>query len=139
MAKRVKKMPLEQFEAVRRRDWVPVGLAGAAVPEWLQGIPLETIHCIAGSGTLYRRMSYSGGAAIMGGDLIGGIDVYRYAPDDPVELNKDWYAVLIDPDDDTMLLIDGPIRDDEHWIDELPQRLKGIEVLAVPKPGSHDG
>jgi hypothetical protein len=59
--------------------------------------------------------------------------VYRLAPDDPVELNKDWYAVLIDPDDDTMLLIDGPIRDEEHWIDELPQRLKGIEVLAVPK------
>ena len=29
--------------------------------------------------------------------------------------------------------IDGPYKDNEHWIDEIPERLEGAEILAVPK------
>ena len=116
-----------------KRDRTPVSLAGAALPEWMLGIPQDMLYSVVGSGTMFRGAAYSGGRAIPSGELIGGIDAYRLAPDDPVELNKDWYAVIRHPDNDNMLLVDGPFQDDEHWIDELPQRLKGIEVLAVPK------
>ena len=51
-----------------------------------------------------------------------------------MNLNKDWYAVVAVPEKDAMYLISGPFRDDEHWLDEIPERLKGAEVLGVPKP-----
>ena len=72
-------------------------------------------------------------ALVSSGELIGGIDVYRRDPDDPVELNKDWYAVLRDPGTDAMFLVSGPFRDEEHWLDELSARVRDAEILALPK------
>jgi hypothetical protein len=66
-------------------------------------------------------------------DCAGGIDVYRNSRDDPVELNKDWYAVVAIPGTDTMFLVEGPFKDDEHWLNEIPKRLRGAEILGVPK------
>jgi hypothetical protein len=66
------------------------------------------------------------------GALVGGIDVYRYAPDDPVALNKDWYAVHAASDG--VLRVHGPIRNAEHWLNEVPARYKGIEVLGGAEP-----
>jgi hypothetical protein len=64
--------------------------------------------------------------------LIGGIDVYRNSPDDPVALNKDWYAVVTIADTDSMLLVRGPVHDSEHWLNEIPERLKGASIVSVP-------
>lgn len=125
-------MPVDQFEAVLQRNWRPVSLAGEAMPAYLRGIPEELLHSVMASGGMNSGQSYHG-RAIPSGELLGGIDVYRHAPDDPVELNKDWYALVIDPHDHTMVLIDGPLKDDEHWLNELPARLQGAEVLGVPK------
>jgi len=85
----------------------------------------------------------SGSSALVGGYAstsipsaaqIGGIDVYRGSTDDPVALNKDWYAVLRNADAGAFL-VEGPIRDREHWLDDLPERLRGIEVIGlVEKP-----
>jgi hypothetical protein len=61
--------------------------------------------------------------------LVGGIDVYRHAPDDPKPLNKDWYAVIDLPEDREHLLVDGPQRDHEHWIDRVPPRLAPKKIL----------
>lgn len=133
----VKKMPMSQFMAVMRRNWVPVELCGEAVPDWARNIPSEISHSIMASGTIFGGAPYSS-EQIPSGELIGGIDVYRKSPDDPVELNKDWYAVVVVPGTDGMLLVDGPFKDAEHWLNELPQRLKGVGIWGVPKklPGS---
>jgi hypothetical protein len=65
--------------------------------------------------------------------LIGGIDVYRNAPDDPVEFNKDWYAVLWNNSDDQHLLIRGPHRPEiDHWLNDIPKQVKQISLYGLP-------
>ena len=65
--------------------------------------------------------------------LVGGIDVYRHSPDDPLPFNKDWYAVVTHPDDPIMLLVDGPQKDAEHWLESIAERYEGLEILGGPK------
>lgn len=138
MAKRVKRMPEEQFLKITERDWNPVGLVGDAVPSWLRGIPADKLNSIYASGGKFEGLPH-GDERIPSKEIIGGIDVYRNAPDDSVELNKDWYAVIVDQDNEGMLLIVGPIRDDEHWIDEIPKRLEGAKVVGVPRKPVESG
>ena len=128
---RVKLMPQQKFAEVMKREWAPVKLVGEAVPEWLKGIPTGVVHSIYASGTQLPGISYSN-TAVSAASLIGGIHVYRNAPDDPVELNKDWYAVVAIPNSDSMLLVLGPNKDAEHWLNEIPGKLKGAEILGVP-------
>lgn len=135
MAKRIKKISSDQFREIQSRQWHPVRIEGDAIPDFLKGIPSEKIHSIVASGTCLHSMAYEDNI-IPSGQLVGGIDVYRNAPEDPVELNKDWYAVIKVPDTDSMLMVSGPIKDDEHWIDKMPDRLKGAEILGVPKPSN---
>lgn len=130
--KRLKKMPEAEFEEVMKREWQFVQLADGSTPSWLQGLPAEKRAKVMASGTQMPGVSYSS-ETVPSGQLIGGFDVYRNAPDDPVDYNKDWYAVVKGPETDTMLLIDGPFKDDEHWINDIPERFKGAEVFAVPK------
>ena len=128
---RIKKMPLEEFQKVMKCEWSPVEIPENALPSWTKNIPGNIRYLIAGSGSEFGGIPYKS-PAIQSGDLIGGIDVWRKAPDDPVELNKDWYAV-VKVDDEPMLLVEGPFKDGEHWSNELPDRLKNIEILGVPK------
>lgn len=137
---KIKKMPLDQYQEVLGREWLPVQLFEDAIPDWAKTIPKEILGAIFASGT----RSVSGIASyqsqlIPSGELIGGFDVYRKAPDDPVEFNKDWYAVVRCEDDPTILLVDGPFKDAEHWLDEIPKRLNGVEVFGVPKPIPNEG
>lgn len=132
MAKRVKKMSIGEFNEIQQREWGAVQLVAGAIPEFLRGIPDEKLHSVVASGTRLPGVGYSD-HLVPSGELIGGIDVYRNAPDDPVELNKDWYAVLRDPDSDAMVLVSGPFKDDEHWLDELSPRVRDAEILAIPK------
>lgn len=132
MTKRVKKMDIDEFEEVMNREWSTVQLNPDAIPEFLKGIPDEKINLIVASGTWLQGMHYSDDL-VPSGEIIGGIDVYRNAPDDPVELNKDWYAVLRHPDSNAVLLISGPIEDDEHWLDEVSLRVQRAEIVAIPK------
>jgi hypothetical protein len=133
MAKRtrIKKMPREQFQGVLNLNWAPVRLEGKAIPFWMRRIPEEALHSIYASGTPMPGIPYSD-PVVPSGSLIGGIDVYRHAPDDPVKLNKDWYGVITLAGSDSMLLVCGPLSDSEHWLDEIPERLQGATVLAVP-------
>ena len=101
MTKRVKKVSRELFEQIQAREWRPVQLEGDFIPPVLRGIPLEKIYSIVASGTLEPGLAYSD-EVIPSGVLVGGIDVYRNAPDDPVNLNKDWYAVVSVPETDTI-------------------------------------
>lgn len=36
-------------------------------------------------------------------------------------------------EDPTILLVDGPVKDREHWLNEIPDRLNGVEILGIPK------
>ena len=130
--KRVKKISKKQFEEVIRRNWVPVRLVGDALPDFARGIPKQVLHTFLASGQYKYEAPYKS-AMIPSGNLIGGMDVYRNAPDDPVALNKDWYAVVSSDQDETMFLVEGPIKDDEHWIDDIPKRYAGVQVVGVPK------
>ena len=130
--KRNKKMPLTQYEHVLDRKWTPVQLLGKSRIEWMKNIPSHLVDSVYASGSCTSTMNYTGDYPLPSGDIIGGMDVYRTAKDDPVELNKDWYAVIVDKENDNMLLVCGPIKDDEHWIDEIPERLKGATIYDVP-------
>lgn len=128
---RIKRMPEDQFHEIMNRNWAPVQVAGEAIPTFLQHIPSDKLHSVYASGGPYTDVVYSGGA-IPAGELIGGVDVYRYSPDDPVALNKDWYAVIKTSEVDTIFLVAGPIKDNEHWLNEIPARLADVEILSVP-------
>ena len=132
MVKRAKRMHLDEFKEVMKREWSTVRLDPGSVPEFLNGIPEKKLHSVVASGTQLPGIDYSD-RYLSSAELIGGIDVYRYAPDDPVELNKDWYAVLQDPDSDAMFLVSGPFKDDEHWLDEISPRVRDAEILAIPR------
>jgi hypothetical protein len=134
LSMKLKKMPLEEFDEVRHRDGLPVQLVAQAIPCWLQSVPDEILDCVHASGTLNvpHNAAYRS-ALIPFGHLIGGFDVYQRAPDDPVKLNKDWYAVVTCKSEPNMLFVDGPFKDGEHWLDEIPRRLQRVEVLGVPK------
>lgn len=120
---RPKAMPRIEFSDVQDRDWTPVELVGDAVPRFLSGIPRNVAHRFLASG--HHDCSTEG-------TLVGGIDVYRHAPDDPVALNKDWYAVRASGD--ARLRVEGPFKDAEHWLDEVPERYRHIEVLGSKAP-----
>lgn len=128
---RIKKMPKAEFLKVMERKWIPVKLLEDARPTWMANIPDDVMNCVYASGIdLLTGMPSE--YPLPSGELIGGIDVYRNAPDDPVELNKDWYAVIHAVESEEMLLVAGPYEDHEHWINDIPERLKGAEVLGVP-------
>jgi len=125
-------MPLGEFVEVMNYEWRPVQLAGTSVPTWLQNIPGSVLHSIYASGAPYPGTVYTG-PGVPSAELVGGFEVYRHAPDDPVELNKDWYAVVRVPGTAWALLVTGPFKDAEHWLNEIPKRLAGAEVFGVPK------
>lgn len=116
---RFKTMANGEFKEVQDRDWTPVELVGDAVPGFLTGIPRDVA---------FRFLASGESSAAADGAVIGGIDVYRRAPDDRVALNKDWYAVHASAGGS--LRIRGPIKDAEHWLDRVPRRYDGIEVLG---------
>jgi hypothetical protein len=130
-------MPVDQFEDVMDRSWAPVKLEGEAIPDWLSGIPSTLIHSVYASGTRPPGLSYSD-STISSAELLGTIEVYRNAPDDPVDLNRDWYPIIRFSSSDTMLLVRGPISDSDHWLDSIPDSLSDAEILAVPPVYSSD-
>lgn len=127
--KRLKAIPRAQFEPVLQREWRPIELVGDAVPDFARAIPRDAGLRFLASGEANAAEFYRS-PRIASGTRVGGIDIYRPSPDDPVRFNKDWYAVIASPADPDTLFVDGPIRDDEHWLDEVPRRYEGIEILG---------
>lgn len=128
---RIKRIPRDQFSEIQNRNWSIVKLEDDTIPEIFKGIPESLLYSVYASGGPFPGVLYSD-SLISSANLIGGIDVFRKAPDDPVELNKDWYPLISFSDTDTMFLVHGPISDSEHWIDDLPDRFTTAEILAVP-------
>lgn len=127
--KRVKKIPRAEFECIFEQNWKPMVLEGEALPNFARGIPEATRHCFIASGEIRGDGPYSSDL-IIGGRLVGGIDIYRHSPDDPVKFNKDWYAVVACDDSCAVLFVDGPRKDTEHWLNEIPERYSGAEIIG---------
>lgn len=130
---KLKLMPAAEFEVVMKHNWNPVKLVGDALPTWMENIPESVMAETLASGNGVAEARQYSSEQIPSGQLVGGIDVYRHAPDDSVPFNKDWYAVVIHPNDPTMLLVDGPQKDAEHWLESIAERCKGVRILGVPK------
>jgi len=128
--KRFKQLSRKQFQEVLKLDWKPVKLAGSAIPDFLKGSPEGLIHSVYASGTVISNRLY--GEPFVLGNHIGGIEVYRNAPDDPMNFNKDIYAVFANTENDLKLMVLGPLKDKEHWINEIPARLDGVNILLPP-------
>jgi hypothetical protein len=108
-----------------------VKLEGEAIPQWLEGLPSMLVHSVYAGGNPIPGLSYSD-SDVGSADLMGSIEVYRYSPDDPVALNRDWYPIITFASSDSMVLVRGPISDSDHWLDKIRERLRGAEVLGVP-------
>lgn len=131
---RPKTISKQEFQSIMKRNWVPVELTFDALPGWMKGIPESQ-----------RAYVYASGSSIGVADpkqataIVGGVDVFRDGKGhgDPVNWNKDHYIIVKDPNNDEYLLTYGPLKDSEHWIDDIPKRLKGAEVLIYEnKTGS---
>ena len=131
VARRIKKEPRPEFVAVMQRNWSPIELGGEAIPRWMGGLPSTLVHSVYASGSPIAGLSYSD-SEVASADLMGSIGVYRYSPDDPVALNRDWYPTITLASSDSMLLVRDPISDSDHWLNKIPERLRGAEVLGVP-------
>lgn len=114
-----------------QRNWSPVKLEGEAIPQWPEGLPSTLVHSVYASGSPIPGLS-SSDSDVASANLMGSIEVYRYSPDDPVTLNRDWYPIITFAPSDSMLLVRGPISDSDLWFDKIPEHLRGAEVLGVP-------
>ena len=128
--KRFKQLSRSQFQEVLKLNWTPVKLTGSMVPDFLKSAPEGLIHSVYASGTVISEHLY--GEPLKLGNHIGGIEVYRNAPDDPVNFNKDVYAVFVNASDDLKFLVLGLNKDKEHWINEIPDRFDGVNILLPP-------
>ena len=117
-----------EFEAVLARRWGPVVLQGNAIPSFAERIPACSIIA-SGQYSNAPHCTYDG-------RVVGGIDVYRDSPDDPCSFNKDWYRVLDPGDESAVLVVEGPLKDGEHWLDEIPPRYEGAQVIGSSGEGS---
>lgn len=117
---RVKLVPAEEFAPIQDHDWSPVELAEPLSA--MRGVPRGMLYKFLASG----QHNYE---TEMRAERVGGFDLYRESPDDPVRYNKDHYDVY--PAQNGMLRIVGPLKDDEHWIDDLPLRYRGAPVIKI--------
>lgn len=124
-------MTYDEHIKVAERRWVPVVLIGDARPNWMRGIPEDRVGLVLASGTFIDpRIVEANGITYSG--VVGGMDIYRYDEKDVGKgypFNKDHYIVIQHPTKDEVLLLAGPIKDDEHWLNKLPEIDPEIEIL----------
>ena len=128
---KTKQMDKVEFAKVANRDWARAKLVGYGRPLWMKNIPDEIVEFVLASGTFVDpRLVEFNGTTYSG--AIGGIDVYRYDQDDLSKgypYNKDHYIIVLDPSNNDALLVHGPLKDHEHWIEELPDLPDDIIVI----------
>jgi hypothetical protein len=67
---------------------------------------------------------------IKDGVLVGGMDVIRCHPGDPVPFKRDWYAIVASPSDEENLLVDGPKKEKgRHYFQEFPHPKVKITII----------
>jgi len=130
---RTKKVPREPFDELGSVYSEPVQFTPETIPACLSRIPPDILCSVYGSVSPSQATPYYDCDNRIG-DLIGGVDVYRYSPDDPVPLNRDWYPLVQLDDDSCCYLLDGPKKPPDHWLEEIPGRLKGARIWNRTEP-----
>jgi hypothetical protein len=135
--KRLKSMAAEEFSIVLDAKGEPVVVEAGSWPGWLSNIPRHKVMAVVASGDVAPGALHFTEQDLTNATFeIGGVDVYRYAErKDGVRYNKDWYSVVYDPGAPDKFAVVGPIKDSEHWIDKLPERLKHLDFA----PSSEEG
>jgi hypothetical protein len=110
-------------ELISRYEWEPANII-LNIPEFLCNIPAEKLYgvYVSGENRNYHKK----------GDIIGGIDVIRKDIKDEARgfpFNKDHYVII--KSENSNLIIKGPLKDDEHWINDIPARLKNAKIYEV--------
>jgi len=126
-----KQMSKTEFAKIAERKWVPTILIGEGRPNWMLGIPDEKLAMTLASGTFidpriveHDGITYSG--------VIGGMDIYRHDANDVSKgfpINKDHYIIVLDPANENALLVNGPLKDNEHWLANLPNLPENITII----------
>ena len=124
---RPKPITKAEFRLIKERNWQSVKLTYDSLPEWMKAIPVpQRAHVYASGGSKIKfNERYEGYE-------VGGMDVFRDAKDhpEPVNWNKDHYVIISNPETNDSLLMYGPFKDQEHWINDIPNRLKNVEILT---------
>ena len=115
-------MSFDEFERISELEWLRVKVEGTPPFSWMANFPADLGYEVYASGSNQPNATHSS-PLIPSGQVIGGIDVYRKYPDDPVNYNKDCYAVILDPNNEEWLYIKGPVKDYQHWTDDLPEHI----------------
>jgi hypothetical protein len=139
---RFKTISREEFGILQQRNWLPVALAGAAIPSFLSGLPQERLLRVFGSGTYYdERIEQLGDEVVP--YVVGGLDVFRHDSKDAERgfaVNKDHYLVIRDLTSDKRFLVTGPLTvQGDHWFEKLPEEHPEIEVVDLPKDEGDEG
>ena len=126
-----KQMSKSEFAKIAERRWVSVLLIGDGRPDWMKGIPDDKLDTVLASGTFIDpRIVEHDGVTYSG--VVGGMDIYRSDQNDIAKgypINKDHYIIVLDPKNDNALLVNGPLKDNEHWLEESPNLPDGIIVI----------
>jgi len=121
---RPKPIDAQVFYELGEASWVLRRLTGQAIPIWLRRFELVWARGDCGQ----PRIEVCEDKQFK--VVVGGIDVLRPDPDDlrfGVAYNKDHYVVT----SGNQLLAHGPFRDGEHWLRDIPQRLKDAQTLEM--------
>ena len=121
----------DEIHIIQERNWVPVLLAGEAIPSLFQGIPEDKLMAVYASGTFWdSRMVILGDTEV--DNVIAGFDIFRYDEKDETHgkpINKDHY-IVVDNKSDDMYPIFGPEKvDGDHWLEKLPETHPEIEII----------
>ncbi|MBZ0300415.1 MAG: hypothetical protein K8J31_11760 [Anaerolineae bacterium] len=111
---RNKFMSYEEFTGVQQHNWSSVRLSDNARPTWMKNISSEVVLARGSSASGFPCYDPIRGS----GMVIGSMDCYRPAPDDPVDYNKDFYLV-VSGTNASGLAVAGPFRDSEHWTNTI--------------------
>jgi hypothetical protein len=132
MPKRKTISKIEFAKIIELYKWAPVKLLKKQYLEIFKNIPEEKIIMMAASGDFAEPIEEMlNGKRISG--IVGGVDVVRWDKKDckiGYPFNKDHYVILKSGSRE-ILVIEGPLKDSEHWLTELPKRLRHADVLEV--------
>jgi hypothetical protein len=121
---------IEFAKIIEPYKWAPVKLLKEQYPAIFKNIPEEKIVMVAASGDFAEPIEEMlHGRNITG--VIGGMDVVRWDEKDikiDRPFNKDHYIILKSGSND-ILIIEGPFKDNEHWLSGIPERLKNAKIL----------
>jgi hypothetical protein len=120
--KRQKRMKKDEWHRlISPYGWAPRKLAESQYPKLFENIPKDKVLWVAVSGSFEDTLEK---------DIVGGVSIIRWDEKDleyGCPFNKDQYTVIIDRENSTYVIVEGPFRDHEHWLSNPPDWLRNAQ------------